>query len=75
MKASDLCKCFKNIMPIIDWMAYIDPDDTTKRIRVMPHFMVNSERQRINNCPQCGLHVRSLELNETEFEELKGETQ
>lgn len=60
-------------MPIVDWMAYIDPDDTTKRIRVIPHFMVNFERQRINNCPQCGLHVRSLELNETEFKELTNE--
>jgi hypothetical protein len=73
MKASELCKCFKNIMPIVDWMSYPDPNNITKRIMVMPYFMINYERQRVNNCPQCGLHVRSLELNETEFKELTNE--
>jgi hypothetical protein len=69
MKAKELCTCFKNIMPIVNWMTYSDPDNVTKRIRVMPYLFVNNEMQRINNCPQCGLHVRSLELNEVEFNE------
>jgi hypothetical protein len=55
-------------------MAYIDENNITKRIRVMPHFIINDERQRINNCPQCGLHVRSLELNEEEYKQLTNES-
>jgi hypothetical protein len=74
MKLKDLCKCFKNIAPVVYWMAYIDENNITKRIRVMPHFIINDERQRINNCPQCGLHVRSLELNEEEYKQLTNES-
>lgn len=71
MKASDLCKCFKNTMPIVDWMAYRDSDNPTILIRVMPYFLIRGEKQRINNCPQCGLRVRDLILNEAELEQLK----
>lgn len=71
MNATELCKCFKNIIPIVNWMAYSDPDDITKRIMVMPHFLINDERQRINNCPQCGLHIRNLALSQAELNNLK----
>ncbi|MFZ4671837.1 MAG: hypothetical protein ACOYLT_07470 [Flavobacterium sp.] len=70
MKAKDLCKCFKNIMPNIYWITYSDESNITQKIRVMPHFLIKNERQRINNCPQCGLYVRSIELNENEYKEL-----
>lgn len=62
------CDIFKKYYDqLFSWMVYLD--ENNNKINVMPHVNIYNENDeriqlRINNCPSCGVEIRSIEINE-----------
>jgi hypothetical protein len=63
------CDVFPKLFNKINWFSYYSQG---VQILNMPHFITNEgERLRINHCPSCGTDIRSIEIEEADYIELK----
>lgn len=60
---------FKNILPVFEWMTYIDRNKASEKVLCMPHMKIDGKRTRISFCPSCGTNIRSIEIDESKFKE------
>lgn len=58
------CGNFEKMLSAFGWFSFADvPSDKL----VMPYIEAGGTKWRVNNCPSCGAHVRSVEITKEQF--------
>ena len=67
-KTQFCCEPYKKMAQTFQWFSYVNKENI--RIFLMPSIKVDEKFWRVDHCPSCGTHTRSIEVPEDEFLEI-----